>query len=386
MIKFLARRFIPNYEQIENPDTRRAYGALSGTLGVALNILLFVGKLLAGTISGSVSITADAFNNLSDAASSIVTLLGFKLAGQAPDREHPYGHGRIEYLTGLLVSVLILLMGFELAKTSVEHILHPTETIFHPLVAVILLVSIGVKLYMFFYNRSLSKLIDSVALASSASDSISDVLSTLVVLLSQVISYTTDLRIDGFCGLAVSCFILRTGVSSVLETVSPLLGEAPPNGLLTQLTDAVLGDNRILGVHDLIIHDYGPGMRMASLHVEVPSDTSLVDAHEIADKMELKIRSQFQIDCVIHIDPVDVKDAEALKLQHQVASYLRSIDPNSSIHDFRLIRGTGRTKMLFDALVSYDLKIDDQEIESSLKDYIRSLNSSYRPIIHIDKF
>ncbi len=384
MITFLARAFIPHYKQTENPDTRRAYGVLSGAVGIFFNILLFIGKFLAGSLSGSVSIIADAFNNLSDAASCIVTLVGFKLAGQAPDKEHPFGHGRIEYLTGLFVSILILLMGFELAKSSVEHIIAPTDSRLTPLVAGILVASIAVKLYMFFYNRSLAKLIDSVALSSVAKDSISDVLATLTVLICQLLSLVTGLKIDGFCGLAVSCFILRAGVMSAIETMNPLLGEAPSDELKEQIAIAVASDYRIMGMHDLIIHDYGPGMRMVSLHVEIPSDTSLVDAHEIVDEMELRLQKQFDIDCVIHIDPVNLKDAEANLLQHQVLSYLQTIDQGASIHDFRLVRSTGHTKVLFDAVVSYKLAYGDEELVTLLKTFLTGQNPAYRPIIHID--
>ena len=318
MITLLSRLFIPDHEKTDLPEVRRRYGVLSGTVGIFLNLLLFAGKLFAGLLVRSVSITADAFNNLSDAASSVITLIGFKLAGKRADRNHPFGHGRVEYITGLLISISIILVGADLAKSSLNRILYPVQTVHSGAAAAILLVSIAVKFYMFFYNRSLAEQIDSVALRSTAMDSISDCAATFAVLLCQLLSAKFGLHLDGWCGLAVSLFILHAGIRSAFDTVTPLLGTAPDPTLSARIEEMVLHTEGILDMHDLMIHDYGPGHQVVSLHAEIPSDFTLVHAHEIIDRLETRLDRELGVMSVIHMDPVDSKDHQAHLLRSRV--------------------------------------------------------------------
>ena len=272
MVTLLSRIFIKNREETTDPIVRQAYGMLCGSVGILLNILLFIGKFLAGTISNSIAITADAFNNLSDAGSSIITLLGFKLAGQKPDSDHPFGHGRLEYISGLLVSVVILIMAYELIKDSVIKIFHPEALNYSPLILVILLASILVKCYMAYYNRKIGGQIDSAAMKATATDSMSDTLATTVVLIATLISHFSGFAIDGYCGVLVGLFILFAGINAAKDTISPLLGQAPDPEFVQQINDIVMSYEGVLGIHDLIVHNYGPGRVLISLHAEVPSD------------------------------------------------------------------------------------------------------------------
>ena len=325
MITLLSRLFIPDHEKTDLPEVRRRYGVLSGTVGIFLNLLLFAGKLSAGILVHSVSITADAFNNLSDAASSVITLIGFKLAGKKADRDHPFGHGRVEYIAGLLISISIIMVGADLAKSSLDRIVSPVQTVFSGAAAAVLAASIAVKLYMFCYNRNLAEAIDSVALRSTAMDSISDCAATSAVLLCQFMSAKLGLHLDGWCGLAVSLFILHTGIRSAFDTVSPLLGQAPDPALTSKIEEIVLHTEGILDMHDLMIHDYGPGHQIVSLHAEIPSDFSLVHAHEIIDRLETRLDSELGVMSVIHMDPVDSKDHQAHLLRSRVLKKLRSM-------------------------------------------------------------
>jgi len=385
VITVLSRLFIKDHEKTDLPEVRRQYGALSGIVGIFLNLLLFAGKLAAGLLAHSVSITADAFNNLSDAASSVMTLIGFKLSGKKPDRDHPFGHGRSEYITGLLVSISIILVGTELAKDSVNRILQPEEIRYSAAAVVILAVSVAVKLYMFLYNRDLSQKIDSTALRSTALDSISDCAATSVVLLCQILSRTFGLHLDGWCGLAVSLFILYTGIKSVVETSGPLLGQAPDPALISGIEERVLHTEGILDMHDLLVHDYGPGHLIVSLHAEVPSDFSLVHAHEIIDRLESKLDSEFGVMSVIHIDPVDSRDHEAHLLRSRILRQLRSMHPDADLHDFRILRGTDMPAVSFDARFPFSFEKSDETILSELTEYIRRELPGYQTIIRIDR-
>lgn len=304
MITFLAKLWIKDYQKTDLPEVRQAYGVLCGGVGIGFNILLFLGKFLAGLLSNSIAITADAFNNLSDAGSSLITLVGFKMAGQKPDPGHPFGHGRIEYLTGLLVSLLIILMGFELTTSSFDKILHPEDTLCTPVVIGILAASIVVKFYMFLYNRRTGKKIDSAAMTATATDSFSDMLSTTVVLAATLIGHFTGLHIDGFCGLLVGLFILIAGLRSAGETISPLLGQPPQKEFVDKIEQIVLSHDEILGLHDLIVHDYGPGRTMISLHAEVPASGDLLHLHDTIDNIERELKKELHCDAVIHMDPV----------------------------------------------------------------------------------
>ena len=385
MITLLSKLFIPDHENTDLPEVRRRYGVLSGAVGIFLNLILFAGKLTAGLLTRSVSITADGFNNLSDAASSVITLVGFRLAGKKADKDHPFGHGRIEYITGLLVSISIILVGAELARDSVSRILHPQELLFSGTAASILAVSIAVKFYMFLYNRRLSVRIDSVALHSTAMDSVSDCAATAVVLLCQILSQLFGLRLDGWCGLAVSLFILFTGFKTVAETSGPLLGQAPDPELADEIMERVLHTEGILDMHDLLIHDYGPGHLIVSLHAEVPSDFTLVHAHEIIDRLESRLDTELGVMSVIHIDPVDSHDHVAHLLRSRILRKLRSMHPDAGLHDFRILRGEDRPAVSFDAQFPFEYKENDEAIVSALTDYIAGELPGYQALIRVDR-
>ena len=385
MITLLSRLFIANYDKTDLPEVRRRYGVLSGTVGIFLNLLLFAGKLTAGALAHSVSIMADAFNNLSDAASSVVTLIGFRLAGKKPDQDHPFGHGRIEYISGMLVSISILLMGIELAKTSVSRILHPQETLFSAVSVAILFLSIAVKLYMFCYNSALAKKIDSVALRSTAVDSLSDCISTAVVLASQIAARLTGLYLDGWCGLFVSLFILYAGFNALQEASSPLLGKAPDPELAAHITERVLGTEGILDMHDLLIHDYGPGHKIVSLHAEVPSSFTLVRAHEIIERLEARLDREFGIMSVIHIDPGEVEDEETALIKSRVLSKIHSMYPHSGLHDFRLLKTYDPVTVSFDVSFPYACTLSDEEIIAELTAFFNREMPGLGLIVRVDR-
>lgn len=385
MVTLLSRIFIKNREDTDDAGVRQAYGVLSGAVGIFFNVLLFAGKFFAGAIAHSIAITADAFNNLSDAGSSVITLIGFKMAGQKPDPHHPFGHGRIEYLSGLAVSAAILIMAFELIKTSFLKIIHPAETAFEPLIAVILLCSILVKCYMFLYNRSISKKIKSEAMMATASDSLSDTLATTVVLATTLIAHFTGLHLDGICGVLVGVFILYTGLTSARDTLNPLLGQAPEPEFVKDIETLVMSYDSILGIHDLLVHNYGPGRLMISLHAEVPADGNILELHDTIDNIERALRERLKCDAVIHMDPVCVNDPEVISLKEKVRGFLAELDGSLSLHDFRIVKGPTHTNIIFDILLPYDFKLSDEEVKTIIAEKIGELNPVYFAVIQIDK-
>ena len=348
MTKLLTKLFIQNPTDFTDPKTRAAIGSLSGWVGIVCNFLLFLGKVIAGTLSGSLSITADAMNNLSDASSSIVTLLGFKLAEKPADEDHPYGHARYEYLSGLAVAALIVVIGFELAKSSVEKILSPTVVSFTAVTAAVLIASNVVKLWLAAFNRKLGKQIHSATLAATAADSRNDVLATSAVLLAAVLEHFTGWRVDGYIGFAVAVFILYSGICLGKQTISPLLGEAATPELRELIVDYVSKHPKVLGYHDLMVHDYGPGQRFATLHVEMDNKEDPLLCHEIIDDMERECLRNHNIHLVIHYDPVVTDDPESNRLQERVRTLLQEIDPQLKPHDFRMVKGGGHTNLIFD--------------------------------------
>ena len=385
MVSLLARFFIKNQNDAKDPAARQAYGILCGAVGIFLNLCLFAGKFLAGTLSNSIAITADAFNNLSDAGSSIITLIGFKMAGQKPDPSHPFGHGRIEYISGLLVSVIILLMGAELLKSSVSKILRPEEMVFSPVVLGILLCSILVKCYMFLYNRKLGKRLDSAAMLATATDSLSDMLATSVVLAATLIGHLTSLTIDGWCGVLVGLFICYAGFGAAKDTISPLLGQAPDKEFVRQINDIVMSYSDVLGIHDLIVHNYGPGRVLISLHAEVPADGELLALHDTIDTIEHELRNTLHCHAVIHMDPVCTGDEQTMRLKALVTGYLKEISSAVSMHDFRIVAGPTHTNLIFDVAVPYYFPLPDNELSEKIKARIRQDNPSYFAVIDIDK-
>ena len=385
MITLLARLFIKPDPARKEPETRRAYGILCGIVGICLNVLLFVGKFLAGTFSGSIAITADAFNTLSDAGSSFVTLVGFQLAGQKPDSEHPFGHGRMEYVSGLAVSVLILLMGLELGKTSIGKILHPEPVDSSPLVFAILIVSIAVKLYMFLYNRRLGRELHSPAMEATALDSFSDSAATTAVLLATLVGHFTSLQIDGWCGILVAAFILWSGISAVKDTLDPLLGTPPTHEFVQQIRDLVMAHSTILGVHDLIVHDYGPGRVMISLHAEVPANEDVLELHDEIDNVERELREKLGCDAVIHMDPVVTDDGITGETKRRVQTLVHCIDDDINIHDFRMVTGPTHTNLIFDAVVPFGFRLTDQEVEQKIRTAVRTLDGNYYAVVNVER-
>lgn len=385
MITFLSRLFIKNHTDTENPTVRRHFGVLCGSVGIFLNLLLFAGKFFAGILSNSIAIIADAFNNLSDAGSSLITLIGFKLAGQKPDPDHPFGHGRFEYISGLLVSVAIILMAYELISTSVNKIMHPQEINSSPLVVCILIASILIKFYMYYYNHSLGNKLNSPAMSATASDSFSDVLATSFVLISTLVSHFTGLNIDGYCGVLVGIFILFAGIAAAKETISPLLGNPPDKEFVHKIESIVTSYEEILGTHDLIVHDYGPGRTMISLHAEVSSKGDLLSLHDIIDNIERTLKKELLCDAVIHMDPIVEDDEETNILKKEIIEILKAFDHTLNLHDFRIVKGPTHTNIIFDILLPADFKKSDDTIKSFMEDKIKELNSTYYSVIQIDR-
>ena len=384
MISLLAKWLIPHREQVEDSAVRRAWGALCGFVGIGLNILLFAGKLAAGTLSGSIAITADAFNNLSDAGSSVVTLLGFRLAGKKPDAGHPFGHGRLEYVSGLVVAGLILLMGAELAKSSVDKILHPEAVTFSWLAAGILLASIGVKLYMYLYNRAVGKKIKSAAMSATAADSLSDTAATSAVLLAMVIGKLTNVQLDGWVGLVVALFILWSAVQAARDTISPLLGQAPDPLLVKEIESLVMGHDTVVGIHDLVVHDYGPGRCIISLHAEVPADRQVLELHDVIDNIEEELAQKLHCEAVIHMDPVVVGDPTVTALHQQVAALVKTIDPRITIHDFRMVPGQTHTNLIFDAVIPFDERLTRQQVAERIRQMVSEMAGDYRAVVKVE--
>lgn len=388
MIKLLSRIFIKDYKNYESPAVRSSYGVLCGGFGIFLNILLFIGKFLAGTLAKSVSITADAFNNLADAGSSIITLLGFRLARQKPDTKHPFGHGRIEYIAGLLVSAAIILMGFELAKSSISKIISPEPIEFSVLTAAILVCSILVKLYMVFYNKSIGKKIKSATLSATALDSCSDCIATSVVLVSSLIAHFFKINIDGYCGVLVAAFVIYSGIRALQETITPLLGQAPDREFIERIQKLIEEFPEITGIHDLIVHDYGPGRLMISLHAEMPvyEDSDIFAMHDIIDNAERLLSKELECLVTIHLDPTRSNDEKVAELKAKTVNVLHGISPELSLHDFRVVPGPTHTNLIFDVVVPFDLKLKEDEITEKLNSAVSEWDDAkYYVVVSFDR-
>ncbi len=384
MITFLSKIFIKDRENFSSASVRSAYGTLCGIMGIIFNILLSAMKFIAGIISGSISMTADAFNNLSDAGSSVVTLLGFRMSERKPDKDHPFGHGRIEYISGLIVSMLIVLVGFELGKSSVEKILTPAAIEFNIIAIIILFASIAVKAYMAFYNFGTGKKIGSSAMRATAADSLSDCVATGVVLISTFVSHFFDINIDAYCGLAVAAFILFSGIRSAKETMDPLLGIPPSAEFIKNIENIVYAHGGVSGIHDLIVHDYGPCRTMISLHAEVDAKANILDIHDMIDNIEKELRETLLCDAVIHMDPIATDDEEVNHARAQIASFAKAIDGAITIHDFRMVKGPTHTNVIFDAVVPSDIRVSGEEVKKRLEDIVKTVNENYIAVINID--
>ena len=384
MVSLIAKLYIKQDDDAKT--AREKYGVLCGAVGVGLNLLMFLGKFFAGAVSRSVAITADAFNNLSDAGSSVITLIGFKLAGQKPDAEHPFGHGRIEYLSGFAVSVVILMMAFELLQSSLDKILHPEKIEFSVVSAAILVISIGIKLYMYVYNKRIGSKIDSAAMCATATDSLSDCVATFAVLVCAVTGYYTGLAIDGWCGMLVSFFIFKACWQSAKETISPLLGQKPSEELVGRIHTIAMSYPEILGMHDLVVHDYGPGRLMISFHAEVSDDADILYTHDVIDNLELQIKEELDCDICVHMDPIAQNDSVVIALKAMTAEKIAELlGEDISLHDFRVVEGHTHTNLLFDVVVPYNIGMTDAQVEKTVKEGILSLDKGqYRAVVTVD--
>lgn len=385
MVTLLGKLFLKNPTDYGDSTVRRAWGTLCGFVGVALNLLLCAAKLIAGALSGSIAITADAFNNLSDALSSVVTLLGFRLAGKRPDPDHPFGHGRMEYVSGLVVAGLILMMGVELLQTSIDKIFHPEAVTFSPVAAVILLLSVLVKVYMACYNRAVGRKISSSAMMATARDSLCDTISTMAVLLSMAATLITDLPLDGCVGLLVALFILYSAVKAAQETISPLLGQAPDEEFVRQIEALVLSHEGVLGIHDLVVHDYGPGRCIISLHAEVSASEDVMKLHDMIDNIETELSETLHCEAVIHMDPINAEDEETQRLRMAVNALVQGIDPRLTIHDFRTVAGPTHTNLIFDAVVPFEVETDHEELRHRIATAVRTLDGgNYFAVVKVE--
>ena len=385
MIKFIIRKYIKNYEDYKNPSVREKYCLLSGILGILSNILLFFVKFIIGNITNSIAIISDAFNNLSDIGTSIVTIAGSKLSGKKPDKEHPFGHGRFEYLSTLFISFVIMLVGFELVKTSYNKVINPTTSVLSIPLTIILISSITVKIYMFFANRFMGKCINSSVLKATAFDCLSDVVSTSAVIISTIIGYFVEFPIDGIMGMIVSAMIIYTGYNVAKDTITSLLGTPPDEEVVKNIKKLIIDSEGILGVHDLIVHDYGPGRTMASVHAEVPVDIDIIKIHEVIDALEKKIQDELGIHIVIHMDPILSGCEKTNSLKALVKSILDECSENVGIHDFRITDGENNINIIFDIELPIDTTDTEREriiqtVNTKLKEHDTRLNT----VINVD--
>ena len=385
MTSLLIRLFIKNSDQVKDHKVRESYGKMAGIVGICCNALLSAAKIIAGWLFKSVSILADGVNNLSDATSSLVTLIGFKLSGRPADKEHPFGHARMEYVSGLVVAFFIVLVGFDLTKSSFDKIIHPEAADFSVISVGILGVSILLKLWMFFFNRKVGKLIDSTTLEATAADSRNDVLMTSAVLVCAVVSRLTNFAmLDGIVGLAIAVFIVISGIKLVSETLSPLLGEAPNKELVTEALEKLRGYDGVLGVHDLMVHDYGPGRCFASVHVEMDAKNDILKSHDICDNIERDFQGE-GVNLVVHLDPIITDDEETNELKKMTAKLLASMDYGITMHDFRVVKGYTHTNLIFDVVVPFDCKLSDDELKQSIQQMVRQQNEKLFTVINIDR-
>ena len=386
MTDLLPRLFVRDHQNTSDPKVRAAYGTLSGVVGIVLNLLLFVGKFIAGTVSGSIAVSADAFNNLSDAGSSIVSLVSFRIAAKPADRDHPFGHARIEYIASMIVSFLVLLVGFEIVSDSVKKIISRESTlIFSILTVTILSVSILAKLWLALFNYRLGKKIGSDVMRATAVDSLSDTLSTSAVLVATLIFRFTGLDIDAWVGLAVALFIFWAGIRILRETQNSLLGEAPVKEVTDAIDRIVSGYPAILGIHDMMIHSYGPGHSFASFHAEVDGADDVYESHDVIDEVERRIRDELSIVCTIHMDPINTDDDLTTELREETAELVREIDPRITVHDFRVVPGVTHTNLIFDVAVPFELKMTVPEIRDAVSEKIREKHETYYAVVTVDR-
>ncbi len=385
MTKLLIRLFIKNSDDINNQNVRQKYGVLGTVTGIFCNLLLSAVKFLAGFLTSSISITADALNNLSDAGSSIVSFVGFKMSGRPADDDHPFGHGRAEYVSGLIVAMVIILMGFELAKTSITNIFKPEDVKFSIISLIILIVSITVKLWMSLFYRNIAKTINSVAIKAAAMDSLSDVIATSTVLIGMLITRFVGINVDACAGFVVSLFILYAGLNTARDTLSPLLGQAPSANFVSKIENKVLSYEGVIGIHDLIVHNYGPNRSLISLHAEVPCDIDILSIHDTIDNIEREIKREFDCETVIHMDPIATNDKVSNEMYKKISALVKLIDKRLQIHDFRMVEGKTHTNLIFDVVVPHRFRLKDSEVKSAIIDAVKILDETYECVINVDK-
>ncbi len=386
MTKLLLKLFVKNYKNTEEKQVRERYGVLGGTVGIVCNLLLSLVKIVLGALSGSVSVIADAMNNLSDTASSVITLIGFKAAGKPADEDHPFGHGRIEYMAAFIVAALILLVGFELLKSSVEKIISPAAVQVNYITLIILFLSSLTKLWMYFFNKKLSKAVDSGVLAATAQDSLNDALVTFAILISVGVMVAFEINIDPYVGLLMSGFILYTGLKAAKETIDPLLGMAPEKELIEDLEKTIMSFEGFIGIHDLIVHNYGPGRIFASVHIEVPVDIDIVHCHEQVDLCEKVVNEKLGVELVVHMDPIVTNDETVNKIKEQLGLVLKDIGQGLSFHDFRMTpKGENRTNLIFDLVMPIGFKMSEEEVSEKITVEMRKLDPTFFFVITFDK-
>lgn len=385
MINFLCKKFIKDYENTKDPKVRESYGKMAGIVGILSNMILCASKIIVGIFSGSIAIIGDGINNLADASSSIITLVGFKLSSLPEDEEHPYGHARIEYITGMIVSVLIIVVGAELLKSSVDKIIHPEPLQFSWTIIIVLLVAIAIKIWQTLFNVSLGKKINSITLIATGADSRNDVIATGTVIVSILIGHFANIQIDGYMGCFVALFIMWSGVQLVKETMSPLLGESPDPELVNQISEMARSFDGVLGIHDLVVHNYGPGKIFASIHIEVDADGNLMETHDTIDNIERKISHDLKIHITAHLDPIKINDPLRNKMLKVVTECIENMDNVYNVHDLRVVPGTTHTNIIFDVLVSPECKLSHEEIKDAVNKVIKNIDPTYFVVINFDK-
>ena len=384
MGKLLIRIFVKDHENTDDPRVRERYGKFAGVVGIVSNLILCIMKILIGLVSRSIAIIADGINNLADASSSIITLVGFKLASQPEDEDHPYGHARIEYLTGLFISIVIIVIGLQLLRTSIDKILHPDPLEFSCLTIIILVAAILIKLWQSLFNRSIGRKIRSVTLMATAADSRNDVISTSAVLVSVIVGKFTGIQTDGYMGCLVALFIIWSGIQLVRETTSPLLGEAPDQELVDSIAEIVKKEPGVLGIHDLMVHNYGPGKIFASMHIEVDADGDLMESHDMIDNIEKRIKDELHVEFVVHMDPVKTDDPLITKMKKIIADALLPLDGVDNIHDFRIVPGPTHTNIIFDVVLAADCSLSEKEITGIAAEAARSVDNDFYVVITFD--
>lgn len=385
MTGLLIRLFIKEHENTSDPKVREAYGKMSGAVGIASNLLLSAIKVIIGILFNSIAVIADGINNITDAGSSVITLIGFKLAGLPEDKDHPYGHARYEYITGMIVSFIIILLGIQLLKESITKIMHPDPVSFSPLTAAVLITAILIKLWqMMFYNR-IGKIINSATILAVSKDSRNDILSTSVVLIGLVAGAVTGIQLDGILGALVAGFIIFSGIQLIRETVSPLLGEAPDPELVKEIEKLIMSYDGVLGIHDLVVHEYGPGKVFASVHVEVDSKTDVMVSHDLIDRIEREVNRQLGIHFVIHMDPIVVDDPLIEGYREDVKNIIGSIDPVLKFHDFRCVPGPTHTNLIFDVVVPIKYDMTEEELTGRIDKAVKEIDENLYTVITIDK-